>query len=307
MNNTEQNADLHVQLWAFLGPLVALGAAFTLLVKGSSFGLHLSCMLLLGIIFSWKWKVRGLVASAIFLVLLIGYHYLEIPPAERLWHVGMGTAIGMSFLITALAFQEVELLIGGMHKESTGRLKSLLHLDEKLELTTRRLEGEKAAALSQLQEIQKKLQTYENLVSIAKDEIIAGEKMQEKMQLEICEARLSLNRLQEQVEFAAANIDVAETPSIKVEGHNWQSMYTQLRGQFYEKSEELDTTRKELFRAEERVLSHTREKDLNKLDRTAEELELERCLFEIEEERDRLFAETEQLQEIITMLTKSRS
>lgn len=327
MNTTEKNVELQVQLWALAGPIIAVATLATLLFEGSGHTLYLSWTLLAGIIVSWKWKVRGLVGALSALALVVGYRYLETPIDERLWHLGMAVAIALTFIITALTFEEIESLVGGLQQESSSRLKSLLQLDEKLETVQSKLAEEKEQLAARVAEQEEKIASYERLVSFTREEILSTHAQQEKLLQELFDRRHEVARLKEEIEHGlkpdenalaiidqkdqeihllwkeleamkkARPVEAVSDPKEK----KYQNLYSQLRDQFEDKSRLLDITRRELFQAKERALVVENEEKQRLLERSEMERGLERCLADLEEERDRLLHEVEELHELISL------
>jgi hypothetical protein len=85
-----------------------------------------------------------------------------------------------------------------------------------------------------------------------------------------------------------------------------EPLYAQLRKQFAEKSEVLNATRKELFYTENRLLALQKERQLEALEPSPQELALVRQLKEAEEGFHALEAEVEHLQEIVAQLLKKK-
>lgn len=323
MNTTEKNIDFQVQLWALVGPLIALATAATILIKGTPATYYLPWVLLVGVVLSWKWKVRGLIASVVALIVAVAFNYSDIPTDERAWHVGLAVAMAMTFFVTALSFDEIESLIVGMEKESSSRLKSLLQLDEKLESVQSKLIKEKEALSLEVREHVLKAESYERLIAVTREEILTTHAEQEKLLQELFEARHQLKKIQDKGE--PLNIDAAtqealiqrdrEIEELRLQlaekendqpldavAHKYKSRYEQLREQFEEKGRILDDTRKDLFKAKERALVVEREQEQRLLDRTDLELELERCLSKTQERCAYLEAENQKLEELIASL-----
>lgn len=185
MNLNEKNLELQVQIWALVGPVIALMTVITLFFQGSPQNMTLSTAVLAGTLACWWWKTKGLMGGILGVSALQAYQYFNHQLEDPIWNLGMTCAIALTFLVTALSFEEVEAIVGGMQSESTSRLKSLLKLDEKLENVQLRLQEEKKSLLNRIRESDQELQHQGRLIEISRDEIIAIHQKNEELLAEI--------------------------------------------------------------------------------------------------------------------------
>src|SRR4051794_1828326 len=107
VNILEKRVENQVQFWSLLGPFIILLAIVVLLFKMSSHW-YLPVSVLFGIPLCVKWRMKGLAASLAFLVTLFVVSYSTLQFDELYWHVGMGMAMALSFVILTLSLEEVQ-------------------------------------------------------------------------------------------------------------------------------------------------------------------------------------------------------
>lgn len=196
VKTSERNIERQVQNWALLGPFLTLFTLFVILVRISPEDLLLPVSALVGVLVCWKWKLKGLAFSLGTLAAIILYQYPDIPVEDRFWQVGLGMALALGFVVTALSFEEVEEIVRGIHEESTNRLQHLWRLDEKLKNTQnsrKEIEDDLRRRLDLVQkdyaENRQLLRSYERLISIARQEILESQQEIEKLKKENCSFR----------------------------------------------------------------------------------------------------------------------
>lgn len=194
MNLNEKNLELQVQIWALIGPVIALATVITLYFHGASQNIVLSFAVLVGTLSCWWWKTKGLIGALVGIILLGAYQFLNQPSSDPLWNVGITFAIALTFLVTALSFEEVETIVEGIQSESSSRLKSLLKLDEKLERVQSKLQEEKKSLLTTVKERENELKEQEMLLTISRDEIFSTHRKHEELLSEIYSLKLQHQR-----------------------------------------------------------------------------------------------------------------
>ncbi|MBA3722604.1 MAG: hypothetical protein H0W88_09415 [Parachlamydiaceae bacterium] len=179
MNILEKRIGSQVQFWSLLGPFIILSSIAILLFKMSSHW-YLPVSVLIGIPLCVKWKMKGLAAALTFLATLSIISFPSLELSELYWHVGMGMATALSFVILTLSLEEVQSIVKKIQVESQGRLENFQHIDEKLKTLEQVWEQERESFTIQLQELSQSLvkskeekQTFHKLVFLAKDELIA--------------------------------------------------------------------------------------------------------------------------------------
>lgn len=175
----EKKIEGQVQFWSLLGPFLILVASAILLFKFSEHW-YLPLGVLVGLPLCVKWHTKGLVAALVTLISLFLLNYTQIDLEERYWHLGMGIAMALSFIILTLSLEEVQILVNKIQVESQSRLDNFLRLDENIKESEQLWSAEKEKLSSQVEELSKELaqkkedsHTYQKLVYLAKDELIA--------------------------------------------------------------------------------------------------------------------------------------
>jgi len=282
-----------VKFWALIGPFICLLSLFVYFVKGTTTPTYLPLVLLMGVPCCWKWKLKGFAGSVALLCLLLFYYYGDIPLDDRFWHLGMGISTAMSLLITALSFEEVEVLIDGIKLESRSRLENLWKVDEKLQLTAGELKKKK----DKIRELNVKIRSYQKLIDRSTEELVEVRTDRDKLAQDLYQT----NCENEELESILKKLKDAPPPEAK---------YLQLRQQFEEKQQLLDETRKELFRSNEQILQMQREREESQMFELSEvEEALERHLLRMEQEKEEHDAEHQQeidtLQEMLAAFIKT--
>lgn len=213
MNTTEKKQERQVQVWALIGPLLMMLALLLIIFKAPINHLNLPLMALIGIGLCWKWKLKGLAVSIGLLAAVIVYQYAGIPVEDRLWHIGIALAISLTFVVTALSFEEIEAIIKSMDVESNSRLDNLLQLDEKLKAAqdTYQAEAKQWALKTDVQQmetanIRARLESYEKLISIAREELVDTHSQQEKLLEELFQKKHEVALIHERLDSAQNEI-----------------------------------------------------------------------------------------------------
>ena len=213
VNTTEKKLERQVQVWALIGPFLMMLALLLITFKAPSDHLNLPLAALLGLGLCWKWKLKGLAVSIGLLAAVIVYQYAGIPVEERLWLIGIALAISLAFVVTALSFEEIETIIKSMEVESNSRLDNLLQLDEKLKAAQVSYQSEaKQWALKsdahQLEnaDIKAKLDSYEKLLSIVREELMETHAQHEKLLEELFQKKHETALMQERLDGAQNEI-----------------------------------------------------------------------------------------------------
>lgn len=179
MSVLERRVEGQVQFWSLLGPFLILLAVAIVLFKMSGHW-YLSTGVLVGVPLCVKWKMNGLAIALTFLFGLFFLSYHRIDFGDRYWHLGMGMALALSFVILTLSLEEIKTLIDTVLAESQSRLDNFLRLAEDVKLSEQAWSTEKEAFLSRIGELAKELArseeerlAFQKLVYLAKDELIS--------------------------------------------------------------------------------------------------------------------------------------
>lgn len=120
-----------LQFLGVIGPFVVLLTLFSALLYGSKHGWYLFAATLLGLPLSWKWSLRGYLATIGALSLL----YLCMMPfftySEKLWQMGASMSLAVGLFTTFLGFEEIKMMMTDLQVESQSRLDNLIELDDK--------------------------------------------------------------------------------------------------------------------------------------------------------------------------------
>lgn len=202
----EKKAENQIQYWALLGPMVILLSTTILLFKMSDHW-YLPVSLLIGIPLCVKWNMKGLVASLVILFSLFIFSYQGLELEDRYWHLGMGMSMALSFVILTLSMEELQTLFGKFKAESQSRLENFLRLDENVKIQEKNWSVEKEALSSnvlimfkELEKVQTEKQTFEKLVYLAKDELIALRAQHEQLLQDLFYKKQQISQLHERLD-----------------------------------------------------------------------------------------------------------
>lgn len=195
MIRLQQKIDSQVQFWALLGPLVTLLTVILLLVKSSGNWI-LPSVGITGLLLCWKWRVYGLAAAVGLLVAWFVFHLFYFSSPNLYWDVGITTSLALSFIITALSFEEVTALVSPLQQEIQGKLESLWELDDQLKELKER----------EKRQDEQKAQT-EIAFQAAQQEVLHLTRSHEKLLQDLFEARTQASRHSEELEFTQAELE----------------------------------------------------------------------------------------------------
>jgi hypothetical protein len=222
VNISEKRLEGQVQFWSLLGPLLILLGIAILLFKISGHW-YLPMGVLVGVPLCVKWKMNGLAMALTFLFALFLASYQQIEFRERYWHLGMGMAMALSFVILTLSLEEIKNLIDKLQAESQSRLDNFLRLDEDVKNYERTWSLEKESFTSHIQILSNDVKqtrdeglTFQKLVYLARDELIALRGQHELLLEDLVYKRRNIVELNERIEQNEMTIETfVNTDSIK--------------------------------------------------------------------------------------------
>lgn len=192
VNASEKKIEKQVQFWAIIGPVVILLTLIVLFVKFAQDQLYLPVIALVGLPICWRWKMPGLAATLVLLALAMLFAYARAISGELYWQIGMGMALALSFVATALSFDEMGALIGQIQAESKSRLDNYFHLDDKFKEAQKEWEESREKLLFQIQassdrlsEKEQEIESSKLLLEALRDELKCVHQLQSKLILEL--------------------------------------------------------------------------------------------------------------------------
>lgn len=170
-----------VLIWAISGPFLAMVALLLMMLRAPTDDMHLPMVTLVGLAVCFQWRTRGLAIALGLLIALVSYHFVSMPTDDRLWLLGVIAAIALSFVVTALSFEEVEAAFKGFEQKSLSHTDNLTELDQQLKAAQLKYQSEtqKIEAQRQVLEVtlaEKELQIDANLQMLirTRDELVAA-------------------------------------------------------------------------------------------------------------------------------------
>lgn len=201
MDIKENKVESQIETWAIIGPVVTLMTLLVSMMRPTEVGPIYSLTLLVGILICWKWKLKGVFFSAPFVLLLVGYNIIDVGLTEILWNVGLGVCAILSFLVTALSFDEVEALTRALQVESKSRLENLLKLDEKFKQESKNRSKSEEELQATLLQLKGELESYkegreenERLAQLVRSELATAKSRSDELLQELFEANNLLEK-----------------------------------------------------------------------------------------------------------------
>lgn len=319
---TEKNIETQIQLWAVVGPFVTLLTLLVSMLKSTPMQTSFAVCLLVGVPLCWRWKLKGLAISMGLLLGVFAFHFMDLAISARFWSAGLGVSASLSFLITALSFDEVSALTDTLQIESRSRLDNLLKLDERLKLEKESYLKSHEHLQSHIKELEeqatcfKQLEKELRMTLIEREQELLLERQKiASIQTAIQEKEMVFQELLQEANSARAAIHAELEKATKKEASELRKVkgiHTQLQKQFKEKADVLDETRKALFHMQEKLLSSQRDlEEARKADKSISEALVEGAVEKMERERRELEENHQQeidaLHDIIASLSAGKA
>lgn len=321
MNILEKKVEGQVRFWSLLGPFLILLAIAIVLFK-MSMHWYLPVGVLIGVPLCIKWKMPGLATALTCLFVLFLFSYPQIDLQERYWHLGIGMAVALSFVILTLSLEEVQNLIDKLQVESQSRLDNFLRLDETVKQLEESWRLEKEALLSSVKELsleitetQEEKLTFQKLVYLAKDELIALRSQQELLLQDLVYKKQQIAGLTERLEESEMTIQgfintesEQQARSLKTQIEDYKKQIDRLT----EKQSELLKQQQEAFdlQLQDRIsfVNQTKQQEMQKLknDHLMLESQLKQSQQELKERSQVLERTVQELSSVKSYLDSSQ-
>jgi hypothetical protein len=216
VDTAQRKLAFQVQFWGLIGPLIALITLLVIFIKSPPQAIYLSMATIVGLLVSWKWKIQGFAISIGFIALLYLYQFGEISPDEHLWHIGMNFSIALGFVITALAYKEVEQLLHPLDETLDHKNLNPSIFVTEINLLKQAVQDKIIDLQIQAEELAKKnskIQSYESLVETVKVEVLKTNSQHEKLLEEFFEKQNKLSLVEEKLYLAEENIKILSEKS----------------------------------------------------------------------------------------------
>jgi hypothetical protein len=273
----EKIAEPRLSMWSRLGPALLLGAFAALLFKCAPPYTPFIAVAFLGYAATRLWGKGGLSLSLIALVLV--WIFSLRSTHELLWTALLSISIAVSWLLIYFDGQESAAFEEGWNEKIHTLDKQRQDLERQCLETRLKLSEEQRQCLAERQHAQDlsaeislvcsqsrdTLESFEQEHHAFSEEIRSHQQKNAALQDSLSESSARISELEEQL---SALTRAQETAEEETGPQEIGQQYALLREQFEEKSATLDQTRKELFRAEQDLLS---------LQKMTEEQELAPC------------------------------
>ncbi|KPK33441.1 MAG: hypothetical protein AMS24_01010 [Chlamydiae bacterium SM23_39] len=304
--------DIKIQFWILLGPLFLFFSLFLIsfaIDQNKDLFLHS----IVGLILCWKYKKKGLMASILFLIILIFIKHFQISQSH-LWQLGIEFSVALGFIISYLCLYHVTDFINSLEKEKKEAFTKIEQLEKdiskeqefyKKQYSNFKYEIDRTNL--QINEKTTEIHSFKELVEKLRDEIDKKNKEIEEEKNKNEEINIFL--FQEKEKTKELEADILKLKNISEEKEflqlkNINSLYEQLKIQFEEKKNLLDATRKELFYANEKLQKQEIEKNQINLNEHPIIIELQKELSFLIKENEKKEEENIYLQDLVSQLTK---
>ncbi len=293
MQIKEKNIEQQIQLWAIAGPFVTLLTLLVSMMKPNPMQTNLAICLMMGVPLCWKWKLKGLAISMGLLLGVIAFHFVDLEFSERLWCAGLGVSASLSFLITALSFEEVSALTDSLQVESKSRLENLLKLDEKLNVEKESYARNQELLAKNIRDLEDEVIKHkgraasnERLAQVVREELASTHSRNDELLQEVFDWRHKYQKVETQISSLREETRVPKESVDKAELELAYKEISSLEGQLTHASEQLKTTQAQFEYSEEERQAHEvalleKTEEYNSLE---EELEEIRLLYESTQE-----------------------
>lgn len=205
------------------GPASVVLSVLLLVIKESPFYIDLSAVALVGLLLSWRFKIKGAAASSLLLSAVFAYDYfIEIDPIG-IWDFGLAASIGLSYFITALASQET---IEAIQKAGNTALDEIASWEKKftdLLHSNKTLEADLFISKDRFLQINDQLKAKiesaeraERLLKIARDELLSQTSLREKTEVQYHELKRELALIKEDLSIERLNCKAIQQGSEKL-------------------------------------------------------------------------------------------
>jgi len=196
VNSKSQNINASAQLWSLTGPLLIACILAIVALRPGSMNWQLSLVALSGLVLTYKWAWRGVLASSAILAIVLLLISTKGSPVDLLWMITLSLSILSAFVVTVLSQEQALSDLEQIYQETECqrseydilqeniRIAQINYLEERVELQTC-LESTK----NELAIRETKLQASDRLIVLVRDELSAMHKQHEKLLQELFEAR----------------------------------------------------------------------------------------------------------------------
>lgn len=199
MNTLEKSWDRKHLLWAMLGPMCVILSLSLLVLKPSSDRIYLPFASAIGLALCYQWKWRGIAIALSLLGAALAYRFFGMPNEDRLWEMGMGLALALGFVITALSVEETQQRIQSSVVDSTTEQSKFSGLEAQLKTLAEVSQAQIQDLKKTAEERHEQVKAYEHMVALAREELISTRKEHEQLHQEVIRRRHSEALAQEKM------------------------------------------------------------------------------------------------------------
>lgn len=275
MEKSERNPKMDILLWSSLGPVLLLLTSAVLLLKPLNAQSSLILMTGMGgLILCGKWHYQGLVAS-LGLILCV-FYLMRLHSLDDLgWHLGIMTALILTWIAATLAYEEVELISQNYNDQSLFQKKQIDELTFSFSENSRLQEDQikdlafdKEALQAQIQEKDLAITALHQQTKTFELRMAESQHKNEELASQYVDQRQQTTHLQKQLE-----LHLAEISFLKKQYDNLQQELTAVteeshtkihhQQEILEKAKQCcDRLNHEKTDLEDKIARHQREKEI---------------------------------------------
>jgi hypothetical protein len=195
-------------VWAILGPLsmISTFSLFWFIQPHDHF--YFPLLATVGLILSWGWRLKGFLISSAILMINSAIHYQTVEASSQVWLFGSCLSLIMNCFITALCSYEVgDVFLSIPFTTAPDEKSSSVDtpsLKQELDALSQHLTLVKA----QKEEFQQQLYYYQELLNMAKQELLTFSASQEKANQEAIQKRQEVDLVREELQTAKEHIQI---------------------------------------------------------------------------------------------------
>lgn len=204
---TIKKIESPLSFWFMLGPLFLSFILLAVVIRSTPSQWGLPLMAMGGILLCYRWKWRGFLVASGALVALSIYQIALNRPEEWLWNSVLTLALISSFVVTMLLMEESQGILDTLKGQSDNFNGNLLQLEERLSASQKKLEIERQVLMARIEPLKReisekdeKLQSYDKLVSIVREELASAHLRHEKLLQDLFDAGQHSVLLAQQIE-----------------------------------------------------------------------------------------------------------
>lgn len=202
MKGVDKFIERQLPYW-LIGPILIFWTSYIAFIKFPYDYAYLPLLGLMGIALCWKWPRLGLAISLSLISATLFYKFTTIPPDQRLWHFGLGFSLTLTFIVSALSFEEIEAHQDFNQQDSIHNLTDALKkADEQIQHERNALSIQRELFEKTISEQKTQLQHNLNTIELLQSELLQSHLEKEKITEELFQKQAEFSSIQAQLKEA---------------------------------------------------------------------------------------------------------